>query len=185
MSFYKNIEHCMYQAKTIRRDSDASFSKGSQKISGANITTGNIAADTGNSTHKALSEGIPLGKGMMLKIRTIPYAFTLPHRYHERLVFTLACDHPASRILLNRRVGYLGAATPVRYSILAYLEKPSDLEVKVAGAALNNQEAWSFNTLILLKDLGIGIAKTLEHIAALPIHNPIDFRGAENNGSRT
>lgn len=126
-----------------------------------------------------------LGKGIMLHINSIPYAFTLPHRYHERIQHKILTDYPDSRTLLDRRIGYLGAATPVRYSLFAYLEQAKDCEVKVAGAALNSVEAWAFNALIPLKDLGIGIAKTLEHIAALPIHNPVEFSHAARSRPET
>lgn len=179
MSFHKNIDHCLYTPKGSPRRSNGVLknlpeaphqnddpAKGSSHVN----TEKFLPAGT-------LATGISMGKGMVLQVSSIPYAFTLPHRYHERLEYALSNNHPDSQILLNRRVGYLGAASPVRYSILAYLEKSTDVEVKVAGAALNNTEAWSYNTLILLKDLGIGIAKTLEHIAALPIHTPLDFKG--------
>ena len=164
MSFHKNIEHCLYTPKGSLRRSENTIN-----------SLSNYPGHGKCSVSAASGKGIAMGKGMTLQVSSIPYAFTLPHRYHERLEYALSTDHPSHRILLNRRVGYLGATSPVRYSILAYLEKPTDFQVKIAGAALNNAEAWSFNTLILLKDLGIGIAKTLEHIAALPIHTPLDF----------
>ena len=119
------------------------------------------------------TQTINLGRSMVLDISNIAYAFSLPHRYHERALHDVNHTNRQPQILLSRRIGYLGSTAPVRYSLLAYLENPDRSCVKVSGAALNNFEAWSFKALIPLKDLGIGIAKILEHIAALPIHSAV------------
>lgn len=119
------------------------------------------------------AQTITLGKHMRLTITPIEIAFTLPHRYHERLLHDLRENFPQPQILLSRRVGYLGSHEPVRYSLLAYAHNDRDHEVKVSGAALTSNEAWTYKALIPLKDLGIGIAKILEHVAALPIHSVV------------
>ena len=119
------------------------------------------------------TQTINLGRSMVLDISHIAYAFSLPHRYHERVLHDVKHANREPQILLSRRIGYLGSTAPVRYSLLAYLENPDKAHVKVSGAALNNFEAWSFKALIPLKDLGIGIAKILEHVAALPIHSAV------------
>ncbi|MGR8946521.1 MAG: hypothetical protein ACU84Q_00640 [Gammaproteobacteria bacterium] len=110
---------------------------------------------------------------MRLDIANIAYAFTLPHRYHERILHEVKNAKRQPQILVSRRIGYLGSSAPVRYSLLAYLENPDRETVAISGAALNNFEAWAFNALIPLKDLGIGMAKILEHVAALPIHSVV------------
>ena len=129
------------------------------------------------------TQTINLGRGMSLGITNIAYAFTLPHRYHERILHEVHNAKRRPQILLSRRIGYLGSSAPVRYSFLAYLEDPHQETVKVRGAALNNFEAWAFKALIPLKDLGIGIAKILEHVAALPIHSVIPSRPSQSVGS--
>jgi hypothetical protein len=184
MNFQKDIEHFLYTPASRLKENGKPHIKNprhaEKRLDPRTKMNPSEAADI--SFQSLPRDGIPLGRGMKLKIKSIPYAFTLPHRYHERLEYDVASHHPDARILLNRRVGYLGAATPVRYSLLAYIENRRDVEVKIAGAALNNTEAWSFNTLIPLNNLGIGIAKTLEHIAALPIHNAIDLNNGRSRG---
>ncbi|MEM7469058.1 MAG: hypothetical protein AAF387_19540 [Pseudomonadota bacterium] len=127
------------------------------------------------------SQAIALGKGMVMHVESIAYAFTLPHRFHERLIYEVESKYTKPVILLNRRIGYLGSTNPVRYSLLAHRKHTSDFSVRVGGAALNNKEAWSFKALIPLKDLGIGIAKILEHVAALPIHAVVAQDARQSN----
>ena len=119
------------------------------------------------------AQSVALGKNMVLNIASIELAFTLPHRYHERMLHEIRSAYRQAEILLSRRVGYLGSHQPVRYSLLAYLQSPQAEHVQVRGAALTSHEAWTYNALIPLKDLGIGVAKILEHIAALPIHSAV------------
>lgn len=119
------------------------------------------------------AQTVSLGKHMFLTIEPIEIAFTLPHRYHERLLHGVRENFREPQVLLSRRVGYLGGHQPVRYSLLAYTGGEVDHAVKVRGAALTTHEAWAYKALIPLKDLGIGIAKVLEHIAALPIHSAV------------
>ena len=119
------------------------------------------------------AQQIALGKDMLLNVQPIEIAFTLPHRYHERLLHDVRAQNPTAEILMSRRIGYLGSQQPVRYSLLAYQQQRLAHHIKVAGAALSANEAWTYNALIPLKDLGIGIAKILEHVAALPIHSAV------------
>ena len=130
------------------------------------------------------AQTISMGKNMALTIEPIEVAFTLPHRFHERVLHELKEHHSRADILLSRRVGYLGSHQPVRYSLLAYRENAQTHQVTVHGAALTSNEAWTYKALIPLKDLGIGIAKILEHIAALPIHSAVPH-GTSATGNKT
>ena len=156
---------------------------------GSNMMYKKPTASTGESTSRHpphtdtrgeyfSAQTISLGKNMSLTITPIEIAFTLPHRYHERVLHELRENFPRPQILLSRRVGYLGSHQPVRYSLLAYAHNDRDREIKVSGAALTSNEAWTYNALIPLKDLGIGIAKVLEHVAALPIHSAVPAKPA-------